>query len=279
MTDAADFAPQTVTVDGAPFAYYEAGQGEPLIMIHGGGPGASGMSNYRRNAAALAKTNRVIVIDLPGYGRSPVRPYGREGIYDSFADIVLAFMDALKIDKASFVGNSLGGGTTLSLALDHPERVNRMILMGPGGSLSISPTPTEGLMRMFTFYDGEGPTLEKLERVIDLLVYDRSMITPDLVQERLEAATRPDVIANPPLRGRGAVPADDLWRRPLYTLQHPTLIIWGRDDRVLPLDASLVLLKALPNADLHVMPKCGHWVQWEKADAFNDLVSGFLART
>jgi len=83
-------------------------------------------------------------------------------------------------------------------------------------------------------------------------------------------------MANPPLRGRGANPADDLWRRPLYQLRHPILVIWGREDRVLPVDAAFVLMKALPNAEMHIFPECGHWAQWEKADRFNGLVATFL---
>jgi 4,5:9,10-diseco-3-hydroxy-5,9,17-trioxoandrosta-1(10),2-diene-4-oate hydrolase len=270
---------KTVDVGGVPLAYVEKGQGEALIMIHGGGPGATGISNYRRNVDALAEHQRVLVIDLPGYGGSPSRPISNEeGLYDFFADIVLGFMDALGIAKASFVGNSLGGGTSLCVALKAPERVNRMILMGPGGGYSLSPTPTEGLKRMFLFYEGEGPTREKLERVIDLLVFDPSTITKELLDERFAACTRPDTMANPPLRGRGANPKDDLWRRPLYSLNHPTLIIWGREDRVLSFDNAFVLLKAIPNAELHIFPKCGHWAQWEKADVFNQMVNEFLAR-
>ena len=262
-------------VGGVMLRYHELGEGDPLILIHGGGPGASGLSNYRRNVEPLAAGRRVIVVDLPGFGHSPSRPI-KEGLYDTFAEVVLGLMDALKIDRASFVGNSLGGGTTLSLALMAPERVERMVLMGPGGGLPLGPFPTEGLLRMLTFYDGEGPTREKLERVLDLLVFDRSLISPELVEERYAACIRPDVLANPPLKGRGANPLDDLWRRPLYSLTHPTLILWGREDRVLPWDAGIALMKSLPNAAFHIFPQTGHWVQWERHEQFNQIVAGFL---
>ena len=268
---------RTVDVDGQPMAYVEQGEGAPLILIHGGGPGASGISNYRRNIGPLAAARRVIVIDLPGYGRSASRPIAA-AIYEGLADAVLGFMDALGIAKASFIGNSLGGGTTLSLALRFPDRVDRMILLGPGGGYSLSPHPTEGLLRMLTFYDGDGPSVEKVDRVLDLLVFDRSTITPDLVQERYQAAIQPNIMANPPLKGRGANPKDDLWRQPLNELDHRTLILWGRDDRVLSMDNALVFLKAMPNAELHIFPKTGHWVQWERADQFNQLVVNFLDR-
>lgn len=254
-----------------------AGDASPLILIHGGGPGAYGWSNYRKNAGPLSKNRRVIVVDLPGYGQSEARPHGESGIYGTNADAVLELMDALKIGKASLVGNSLGGGTSLRLALDHPERVDRMILMGPGGSLAATSTfPSEGLQRMLDFYEGEGPTLEKLRRVTDLLVYDGSTITDKLLEERLATAQSPQTMKNPPLRRQAGNRKNDLWRESLQDLQHRTLLIWGREDKVLPLDMSFILLKQIPNADLYVFSKCGHWAQWEKADEFNRLVDQFL---
>ncbi len=258
-------------------AYQLVGNGPLVILIHGGGPGAYGFSNYRRNMAAIAaRGNRVAVIDLPGYGQSAHRS-SDGGIFAAPAAATLDLIDHLGADKASLVGNSLGGGTALRVALDHPDRVDKLILMGPGGSLPATSTfPTEGLLRMLTFYDGEGPTLEKLDRVIDLLVFDRSSITPDLVQERFRTATLPETLAHPPLSA-AFHPKNELWRDALETLPHRALLIWGREDRVLPLDMAFILLKRIPRADLHVFSQCGHWAQWERAEEFNELVSNFLA--
>jgi 2-hydroxy-6-oxonona-2,4-dienedioate hydrolase/4,5:9,10-diseco-3-hydroxy-5,9,17-trioxoandrosta-1(10),2-diene-4-oate hydrolase len=269
---------QLVPVNGKQLHYSELGQGKPLILLHGGGPGAYGVSNYRRNIEFLARTNRVIVVDMPGYGKSdPIPAPG--GMFDALAEQLLGWMKAIGLDKASIVGNSLGGGTALRMALSDPARVDRLVLMGPGGGLPVlSPFPTEGLLRMLTFYDGDGPSPEKLKRVIELLVFDPSSISAELLDERYKTATLPQTLANPPLRGRGANPADDLWKLALGTLQQPTLIVWGREDRVLPLDAAFVFLKTIPNAQLHVFPKCGHWAQWEKADEFNALVADFIGR-
>lgn len=277
---AQDVMPETKFVESANgrVAYQEAGEGPTVILIHGGGPGAYGYSNYRRNLIPLAERgNRVVIIDLPGYGQSDHRDLDNS-MWPSKSQAVLELIDHLGVEKASLVGNSLGGGTAMRLALDSPDRVDKLILMGPGGSLPATSTfPTEGLMRMLTFYDGEGPTIEKLDKVIDLLVYDRSTITPDLVAERFKTATLPQTLANPPLRGQGYNPKNDLWREELEKIHHKTLLIWGQDDRVLPLDMSFVLLKRIPNADLHVFSKCGHWAQWERADEFNELVGNFLA--
>jgi pimeloyl-ACP methyl ester carboxylesterase len=273
--------PQTRFVEsaGGRIAYQELGEGPPLILIHGGGPGAYGYSNYRRNLIPLAERgNRVIIIDLPGYGQSEFRSL-EHGLFVPMADATLELMDHLKLENASLVGNSLGGGAALRLALDHPHRVAKLVLMGPGGSIPATSTfPSEGLIRMLTFYDGEGPTLEKLDRVIDLLVFDRSAITPELVAERFKTATLPHTLANPPLRGQAHNPKNDLWRDDIDKLQHPTLIIWGREDRVLPLDLAFILLKRIPNADFHVFSKCGHWAQWERADDFNELVADFVSK-
>ena len=114
--------------------------------------------------------------------------------------------------------------------------------------------------------------MEKLKDVIDLLVFDASSITEQLLAERLKAAKRPDIIdifKRPPA---------DLWRENLASLSHQTLLVWGREDRVVPLDSSFLLLKTIPNARLHVFPKCGHWAQWEKAEEFNAMVAEFLDR-
>lgn len=278
MDDDLNLDSRFISVDGRKVHYQETGQGPAVILIHGGGPGAFGYSNFRRNIAPLARRNRVIVLDLPGYGESETA--GMMGsLFEPMAQAVVGLMDGLDLPKASLVGNSLGGGTALRVALDQPQRVDKLVLMGPGGSVPMtSPFPTEGLMRMLMFYEGEGPTLEKLRRVIDLLVFNPAEIDDKLLEERLEACTKPNIVANPPLRGRGGNPKDDLWREPLYRLDHPTLLIWGRDDRVVPLDAAFLLLKTIPNCHLHVFPKCGHWAQWEKAGEFNTLVDDFINR-
>ena len=178
MPDMDSLDKKSVDVGGLSIADVKQGSGDVLIRIHGGSPGASGIGNYRRNIGALSGSRRVIVPDLPGFGDSPLQPLNR-GLSDGFGDHLLAMMDSLGIEKASFVGNSLGGGTTLSIALRHPDRVEKMILMGPGGGYPLSPHPTEGLLRMLTLYDGDGPSMEKVQRVLGLLVFDRSLITPE----------------------------------------------------------------------------------------------------
>jgi len=165
--------------------YHEAGWGYPLICIHGGGPGASGWSNYQRNIGALSQHFRTILIDLPGYGRSDKKLQLEGGRFAFYAKVVRDFMDALGIQRAHFIGNSLGGGTALKFALEFPQRAHRLVLMGPAGGLSpFSPQPPEGMKVLWSYYDPPGPSLEKLRAFLEVMVYDPSQLTEELVQER-----------------------------------------------------------------------------------------------
>lgn len=267
-----------VESNGMRIHYHDLGAGEPLILIHGGGPGAAGWSNYARNAEVLAKHSRVIVIDLPGYGQSDKRA-APASVFEFMSDTVLGLMDALKIEKASFVGNSLGGGTSLKFALRFPERAKRLILMGPAGGLPVFTARPEGAKHLHAYYNGTGPSFEKLKAFLEYLVHDPSQIPDELLRMRYELSAKPEVVANPPLKNLGKqFPADQLWRDNLAGLTHKTLLVYGREDRTVPLDSAFVFLKVIPHAELHVFPNCGHWAQWERADEFNQLVTDFLAR-
>jgi 4,5:9,10-diseco-3-hydroxy-5,9,17-trioxoandrosta-1(10),2-diene-4-oate hydrolase len=263
-------------VGGIKIHYDDVGGGEPLLLLHGSGPGASGRANFIRNIEALSKDFRVIVPDLPGFGKSDMKPQGTS-IPGWWAEKIIEFLDLLSIQKAHFVGNSLGGAITLKIAMEHPERIGRMILMGPGGGPPITSVfPTSGIKTLVSFYDGEGPSMQRLKAFINEFVYDPSQITDDLLQARLEAAMDPRVIANPPMRLAPGAQLEALWRdERLARLPHETLILWGREDRVMPVDTGLLYAKIIPRARLFVMPQCGHWAQWEHADEFNRMVAGF----
>ncbi|WBX84144.1 alpha/beta fold hydrolase [Sphingosinicella microcystinivorans] len=270
---------RTVEFDGITIHYNDAGEGFPSILIHGGGPGATGWSNYRRNVDALSETGRVIVIDLPNYGRSSkVGP--QQGLFGYYSRVVRSFMDTIGIERANFIGNSLGGGTSLKFAIDTPERAGKVVLMGAGGGLPIfSAMPTEGLRRMFGYYADGLPTREKLRAFIEMMVFDSSQVSDELLEERFQNSIDPEVVMAPSILPKNGKPAiEDLWREDLGSLQNEFLIIWGREDRVLPLDSAFILMNKLRNAQFHVFPNCGHWAQWERADDFNRIVGDFLAR-
>ena len=132
MTPTTTVTERTVSVGGKEIFLTEAGRGAPVVLLHGGGPGASGLSNFSRNVDALAEHFRVIVPDLPGYGRSSKGVDGSDP-FGYLADAIRGLLDALGIDRASLVGNSYGGACALRLALDTPGRVDKLVLMGPGG--------------------------------------------------------------------------------------------------------------------------------------------------
>ena len=266
-----------IDAGGLRIHYHDLGEGPPLVLIHGSGPGASGWANFSRNMAPLARHFRAICIDLPGFGKSDMKPAGSP-IPGFFADAVSHFLDALGIDKAHFIGNSLGGMIALKLALTRPAKVDRMVLMGTGGSLPVfTPWPTEGIKSIFGYYEGDGPSIAKLRAFAQQFVYDPSQLTEALLQKRLEASLDPRIVANPPMRMTPGTVLEELWRDPgLTKLPLETLMIWGRDDRVLPLDSAFVLMRQIPRARLLVMPQCGHWAQWEHAEEFNATVTQFF---
>ncbi len=263
-------------VDGVNLHYHNIGSGPPLILIHGGGPGASGLSNYSRNIDALAAEYRLIIPDLVGYGQSD-KPELSGPRFAIYAKGILGLMTAIGIEKAHVVGNSLGGGTAIKMALEAPERIGRLVLMGPAGLLAPStPVPTIGIRQIMEFYGGNGPSRDKMKAFLQTMIYDPSFLNDELIDERFAAATHPDLIANPPLGKGGPPPVEALWKDNLAGITHDTLILWGREDRINPQDMHLTLLSQLPNAQFTVFTRCGHWVQWEKAKAFNALVASFV---
>ena len=165
----------------------------PVVMLHGGGPGASGMSNFKNNLPAFAEHFRTLVVDQPGYGKSDKPEV--QGNYFTFAAAALKdLLDELGIDQAHLVGNSLGGGTAVRFALENPERAGRLVLMGPGGlSLNVfAPDPTEGVKRLAEFGAPPGPSREKMAAFLRTLVFDQRLVTDELIDERFAAASDPD---------------------------------------------------------------------------------------
>src|SRR5215469_3172708 len=176
--------------------YDEAGTGTPVVMLHGGGPGASGMSNFQQNLPAFAERFRTLVVDQPGFGKSDKPPV--EGNYFTFAARALAdLLDELGAGRVHLVGNSLGGGTAVRFALSYPERAGRLVLMGPGGlSLNVfAPDPTEGVKRLAEFPAPPGPSREKMAAFLRTMVFDQRLVTDELIDDRYAAASDPAALA------------------------------------------------------------------------------------
>jgi 4,5:9,10-diseco-3-hydroxy-5,9,17-trioxoandrosta-1(10),2-diene-4-oate hydrolase len=268
--------------------YHEAGEstrvgaGLPLVMLHGGGPGASAWSNFGGCLERFAGQFRTLLVDQPGFGDSD-KPEIAGHFFTFSADALAGLLVELGIERVHLLGNSLGGGTAVRFALKYPERVGRLVLMGPGGlSLNLfAPDPTEGVKRLYEFGAPPGPSKEKMEAFIRTMVADQALVTEELVEERYLSATAPGAAEAMASMGASFTQADTyeegfLWRE-AYKLRHPVLLTWGREDRVNPLDGALAALKLIPKASLHVFPNCGHWAQIEAADEFFSVASGFLA--
>ena len=273
-------APRSLRIGERRIHLVELGAGPPVLMLHGGGPGASGLSNYSRNVESLARHFRLLVPDLPGYGRSS-KGVDAQDPFGDLASSMLGLLDALHIDRAHVVGNSLGGACALHMALRESQRVDRLVLMGPGGVGISQAAPTPGLKRLLGYYAGEGPTIEKLRTFIcEDLVFDGSAIPEAVLRERFEASIDPETIADPPLRAPTDLAAfkrlDVLLDARLPALANPTLVLWGTEDRVNPASGALALQAAMPACDVHLFSRTGHWVQWERAREFNAVVAAFL---
>ncbi|MGI5459618.1 alpha/beta fold hydrolase [Streptomyces sp. CA-249302] len=253
----------------------------PVLLLHGGGPGASGVSNYSRNIAELAKEYRVIVPDLPGYGRSS-KGIDRADPFGALAVGIRGVLDRLGLERAHFVGNSYGGSCALRLALDTPDRVDRMVLMGPGGIGTTRGLPTPGLNSLLDYYNGDGPSRLKLEKFVrQYLVFNAADVPDSVIDARYRDSVDPEVVAAPPLRRPKSLKA--LWKMDftrdarLSRLPVPTLVLWGAADKVNRPSGGRMLADRLPNCDLYTVANTGHWVQWERADLFNSLCADFLA--
>ena len=260
----------------------EGGKGPALLMLHGGGPGATGIANFSRNVPALAEHFRVIVPDLPGYGGSTKR-IDRADPFGDLAGAMLDLLDVLKIERAHVLGNSLGGACALRMALERPEPIDRLVLLGPGGIDTTRKGPTEGLKHLLGYYLGDGPTRGKLATFIrEYLVFDGDAIGEEIIDERFASSVNPETIANPPLlppKDLSSAYLLDLTRdRRLPKLQNPTLVLWGTEDRVNRPSGGRSLQSRLPNCDLYLFSRTGHWVQWERAAEFNAAAIAFLSR-
>ncbi len=270
---------------GGPAGGHEAApaspDGLPVVLLHGGGPGASGWSNFGRNLPVFARRFRTLLVDQPGFGQSDRPPV--TGNYFTFAaDALAGLLKTLGIERVHLIGNSLGGGTAVRFALNYPDRAGRLVLMAPGGlGLNVfAPDPTEGVRRLMEFAAPPGPSQEKMAAFLRTLVHDQRLITDDLVAERLAAASDPAALAAMASLGASffdpATAEDGLLWRDAYRLRHRVLLIWGREDRVNPLDGALLALKVIRRAQLHVFGGCGHWAQLEKFAEFNRLAISFL---
>lgn len=277
----AESTSRTLETPAGPLHYHEAGDGPPLLLLHGSGPGVSGWANFGENLPLFAEHYRTLVLDLPGFGTS----------HDVETNPVIAapaavesFLDGLGIDRLAVLGNSLGGGIVTQFAAANPERVSRLVAIGGVGVPFFSALPPEGIIRLVEFV--EEPTRESLYRWMRSMVFDPAVLTDEFVETRWQAANDPDAMAS--IRKIYSRELLEVYRpiildNPetlgmLRRIQAPTLLTWGRDDRVTPLDGAIAPLRLIPRCELHVFPDCGHWAMIERKEEFESVVLSFLLR-
>ena len=259
--------------------YHEAGTGPALVLLHGSGPGVSGWSNFRGNFPVFAERFRTVIPDMPGFGRSE-RPELDRAYPRVAAEQLLRLLDALGIERAHLLGNSMGGYVAFEFALAHPDRVDRLVGMGPGGMAAniFGPEPSEGARRLADFM--AAPSKAGMQAWVDTMVADKKVVDDELIEERLANALAPGAMesAIAIFMSLAAHPEPvPLWAR-VKGIKAPTLITWGRDDRMLPVESGLFGFRQMPNAELHIFSRCGHWAQVERKDDFERLVIEFLTR-
>ncbi|MDD2179294.1 alpha/beta fold hydrolase [Acidovorax sp. D2M1] len=263
----------TITAAGIRTNYHDVGSGDPVLLIHGSGPGVSAWANWRLVMPALSERARVIAPDMVGFGFSE-RPAGFHYGMDAWVRQAVGLLDALGIERADLVGNSFGGGLALALAIRHPERVRRLVLMGSVGV----PFPiTRGLDAVW----GYTPSVQNMRAIMDYFAFNRDLMSDDLARMRYEASIRPgfqeSFSAMFPAPRQRWVDTLASAEQDIRAIPHETLIVHGREDQVIPLSNSYTLAEWIGNAQMHVYGHCGHWTQIEHAARFARLVGDFLA--
>lgn len=266
---------RSILAGGVAVNYHDYGHGDPVILIHGSGPGVTAWANWRLTIPDLSRRVRTIAPDMLGFGYSE-RPGSGQMVCDKSIWVaqLAALMDALDIDRAHIIGNSFGGAIALAMAIAHPDRVGKLVLMGAAGTAF---PITDGLDRIW----GYDPSFQAMREMMDLFAYDRTLVTDELAELRYQASLRPGVqeafaalFPAPRQRWVDALASDPA---AIKALPHETLIIHGRDDRIIPLSSSLNLHQWIDRSQLHVFGRCGHWTQIEQAAGFTRLVGDFLA--
>lgn len=252
---------------------HDVGSGAPVLLIHGSGPGVSAWANWRLVIPALARQRRVIAPDMVGFGYTD-RPQGVQYNMDTWVQQAIDLLDTLGLERVDLVGNSFGGALAIALAIRAPHRVRRLVLMG---SVGVVFPITPGLDAVW----GYQPSFEAMRELLDIFAWSRELVSDELAQLRYEASIRPgfqeSFAAMFPAPRQRWVDAMASPEAAIRALPHETLIIHGREDRVIPLSNSLTLAGLIPNAQLHVFGHCGHWTQIEHNARFNRLVEDFLA--
>lgn len=273
MANAKQEISKSIRTGGYMTNYHDHGEGFPVLLMHGSGPGVSAWANWKLVIPKLAKSRRVIAPDIVGFGYTD-RPEGVNYNMEAWVKQAIDFLDALGIEQTDIVGNSCGGGLTLTLAIKYPERFRKVVLMG---AMGLEFPITKGLDAVW----GYEPSVENMKNMLDLFVYNKAIATDDLAKLRYEASIEPgfqesysSMFPAPRQQWIKSMACDEA---SVSAIKQPTLIVHGREDQVIPVENAIRLVKLIDNAQLHIIGQCGHWTQIEHTDKFAKLVDNFLS--
>lgn len=274
-----------ISTDTGVLRYHDVGAPDapPLLLLHGSGPGVTGWRNFSGNLPALAEHFRCLVLEFPGFGVSD--PTGEHPMAAAMPAVV-TLLDGLGLNAVDVIGNSMGGIVGARFAIAHPDRVRRLVTVGGLGRNLLSPGPAEGIRLLQGFV--EDPTRERLQQWLHSMVHDPAFVTREVVEQRWAQVSDPSTLASMrKMYSRAAFEAMEAFQAaspepPYWAMLHritaPTLMTWGRDDRVTPLDLAILPMRTIPHAELHVLPDCGHWAMIEQKAAWEATVLSFLTR-
>ena len=260
-------------VDGLRTFYLTAGQGHPVLLIHGGSPGACSLVNWKLNMEPLAASGLCLyAFDQAGFGHT-----------DKPADYSLdyrvaharSFIDALGLERFHLIGNSMGAYIAARIALEDP-RAKRLVLvssstLAPQGSAEAAALGKKHAQELREYT----PTLENMRAMTMKTLFKSELVTEELVAERYNMSAGPHFDA---ILKRREAPSWKPMVEKLPKLRNRTLILWGKNDGGAALERALLLFQSLPDAELHIFNECGHWVQWDQAERFNRIVGDFLSQ-
>ena len=257
--------------DGLRIHYHEQGEGLPVVFVHGSGPGASGISNFEGCMPYFAQRGyRAIAPDALGYGYSS-KPEDAEYHLSYFVDGLRRFLDAIGVDKCALVGNSMGGAMCVRFALDFPERVEKLILMAPGGMEEREVyMGMRGIRRMLKAIFGGGElTLESMNKVFELQVYRPQDAPAEVIASRLEMAKlQPRRVFE-----TSRVPNQE---HEIANLSCPIFVLWGQNDQFCPVSGAAKFAERCKQTRVLTLTECGHWVMVEHPELFNRMCCDFL---
>lgn len=266
---------KSIVANGINTNYIEAGDASlpPLVLIHGSGPGVTAFANWNGVIPPLSEHFHVLAPDMVGFGYTDVPEDITDFTLDFWVSHIIGFLDALGIERASFIGNSYGGALSLAVAARHPDRVARFALMGAAG---LQFEMSDGLREVW----GYEPSEANMRKLMETFAYNSGLVTDAIALSRHNASIRPGSheaysrLFPEPRQARLdalATPEADI-----RAIQAPALIIHGREDVIVPVDVAYRYSALLPHSELHVFGECGHWTQIEKRERFVEVVLAFL---